>query len=334
MDVLLKYVRERLNDIVEVIETVRQWSENDVKPIRIDLFGLERAIRALPKEAKKSLEGFFDLTSKKPISPFRRYLFKGTKEFIWNRCTPSSVMEKGNKALDSLLLMQQWRFVLEYDSEVRDGAKKLQEKTDLPGEEGISFLLLYCMLMVGGKSFFFDSIEKGIEVKKEEIESFDSISLIVLACEVFKDRKLKISIFKEFFEVFVPDTLKKELLEAVGMKIPKELTYIQGTPGTMTFQRLRRIKESLFPKGPWEATEALIENRCRKAPGIATLRKKDTYEWRHSYVSDAYELVGEKTLPNGETIPLYRVRGVKSSINFSDLGEVVFLDHLYERGMI
>ena len=333
----MKYVLERLNDIVEVIETVRQWSENDVKPIRIDLFGLERAIRALPKEAKKSLEGFFDLTSKKPISPFRRYMFQGAKEYIWNRCTPSSVMEKGNKALDSLLLLQQWRFVLEYDSEVRDGAKKLQEKTDLPGEEGISFLLLYCMLMAGGKSFFFDSVEKEIDVKKEEIDSFDSKSLLMIVRDTFREKELiKISLFREFFELFVPDSLKMEILKGQGMKIPKELTYSQGIqqPGTMTFQWLRQVKQDLFPRGPWETAEALIEGRCRKVPGIATLRRKNTYEWRHSYDQRFYQLVGEKTLPNGETIPLYRVRGVKTSFTFTDIGEVLFLDHLYERGYI
>lgn len=331
----MRYDRERLNELFNVILISRRWSKNEIREIKFNPEGLTRAIRKLPKEGQRALEELFDLRKKKGASPFTRCMIPGNGEFIWRGGTPASTRRKGEKALEQVFILQQINYVVEYDVEVSQMVKKVEEKLDIPGEEGINYFLLYVEIMMGGDSFFYDFVEKEINLKKEMVESFDSKSLLMIVRDTFREKELiKISLFREFFEVFVPDTLKKELLEAVGMKIPKELTYIQGTPGTMTFQRLRRIKESLFPKGPWEATEALIENRCRKAPGIATLRKKDTYEWRHSYVSDAYELVGEKTLPNGETIPLYRVRGVKSSINFSDLGEVVFLDHLYERGMI
>lgn len=226
------------------------------------------------------------------------------------------------------------KYVIEYDETMQKTVQGL--RVNIPGEEGMNYLMLYVMIMLEGSSFFYDSVEKGINKEKEAFETFDSKSLMMIALEAFKGTGLRVDLFKEFFELFVPDTLKKEILEGFEMRIPKELACIQisSNASGMTFSRLREIKESLFPRGPWETVESLVEGRCRKVPGIATLRRAASYEWRNSYDAKFYEAIGEKALPNGRKLPLYRIRGIKSSISFTDLGEILFLDHLYERGMI
>lgn len=329
----LKYEVNRLKEMMSVLYDFRIWSE-DVKTLQIDPEGFCKAIRKLPREGQRALEEFFDLKKKKEKSPFNKWMIKGNHEYIWKGETPNSTRVKGEKAIESLITLQQMKYVVEYDKGMQKTVQGL--RVNIPGEEGMNYLMIYLIIMLEGSSFFYDSVEKGINKEKEAFETFDSKSLMMIALEAFKGTSLRVDLFKEFFELFVPDTLKKEILEGFEMRIPKELACIQisSNASGMTFSRLREIKESLFPRGPWENVESLVEGRCRKVPGIATLRKKDTYEWRHSYVSDAYELVGEKTLPNGENVKIYAVRGVKSSFHFSDIGEVLFLDHLYERGMI
>lgn len=333
----MRYDRERLNELFNVILISRRWSKNEIREIKFNPEGLTRAIRKLPKEGQRALEELFDLRKKKGASPFTRCMIPGNGEFIWRGGTPASTRRKGEKALEQVFILQQINYVVEYDVEVSQMVKKVEEKLDIPGEEGINYFLLYVEIMMGGDSFFYDFVEKEINLKKEMVESFDSKSLLMIVRDTFREKELiKISLFREFFELFVPDSLKMEILKGQGMKVPKELICIQGTqqPGEMTFSRLRKVKQDLFPRGPWETVESLVEGRCRKVPGLATLRRASSYEWRHSYDAKFYEAVGEKNLPNGETIPLYRVRGVKTSFTFSDIGEVLFLDHLYERGMI
>lgn len=329
---VVKYEVNRLNEMIRVLGDFRIWS-GDVKTLQIDPEGFCKAIRKLPREGQRALEEFFDLKKKKNESPFSRCMIKGSQEYIWKGETPNSTRVKGEKAIESLITLQQMTYVLEYDCEFKSTVHEL--KVNIPGEEGMNYLILYLTIMLEGSSFFYDSVEKGINKEKEAFETFDSKSLMMIALEAFKGTSLRVDLFKDFFELFVPDNLKKEILEGFEMRIPKELACIQvSNERGMTFSRLREIKELLFPKGSWETVESLVEGRCRKVPGLATLRRASSYEWRHSYDAKFYESVGEKTLPNGEVIPLYKVRGVKTSFTFSDLGEVVFLDHLYERGYI
>lgn len=326
-----------MNELFNVILISRQWSRNEEQRVEFNPEGLTRAIHKLPKEGQRALEELFDLRKKKEASPFTKCIVSGNGEFIWRGGTPASTRWKGEKGLQQILILQQMSYIVEYDVEVNQMARKLEEKLDIPGEEGLNYLLFYVELMLGGSSFFYDLEERDIDRENESVESFDSKTLIRLMKDYFQEKELiKISLFRDFFEVFVPDTLKKELLEGAGMKLPKELTYIQGTQqlGEVTFSRLRQAKQDLFPRGPWETVEALVEGRCRKVPGLATLRRASSYEWCNSYDSDFYEVAGEKTLPNGNTVSLYKVKGVKTSFTFTDIGEVIFLDHLYERGYI
>lgn len=329
---VVKYEVNRLNEMVRVLGDFRIWS-GDVKTLQIDPGGFCKAIRKLPREGQRALEEFFDLKEKRNKSPFNRWMIRGEHEYIWRVGTPNSTRVKGECALESLITLQQMKYVVEYDKMMQKTVQGL--RVNIPGEEGMNYLMLYLTVMLEGSSFFYDSVEKGINKEKEAFETFDSKSLMMIALEAFKGTSLRVDLFKEFFELFVHDNLKKEILEGFEMRIPKELACIQvSNERGMTFSRLREIKEFLFKKGPWETVESLVEGRCRKVPGLATLRRASSYEWRHSYDAKFYETIGEKTLPNGENVKIYAVRGVKSSFHFSDLGEVLFLDHLYERGMI
>lgn len=333
------YDSERLKKMFQIILVFRHWSENEILPLKYEEDGIIRAIKKLPKENRRAIEAFFDLRSKKAKSPFERYMIRGNGEYIWKQECPGSVKAKGEVAMEALLRLQNWQYAVEYDRILNEEAKSLKKILDWKEDRGVDFFLIYLIFFRDGQSLLFDKEGKSPDVK-EKVETCDTSSLLHLASENFvkggRGREIRIRLFEDFFFLFMSDEQKKKASEWIGSDILNEggVNNNSQSGEILTFEKIRNIKKDLFPRGPWETVEDLVEGRCRKVPGLATLRRASSYEWRHSYDAKFYEPIGEKTLPNGENVKIYAVRGVRSSFHFSDLGEVVFLDHLYERGMI
>lgn len=278
-------------------------------------------MRQLPKTTRKNVEKFFLVSH----SPFQRYCEVNSTFFTWLKKPPDSIIRLAREANKGALLLQELRFAQVYDERIKKLCREMcnqeQEK------DSIKRLEIYLTLIKGGSNFSFDEEEK---TKEGETEIIDMVSILSKWRE---SKPLRLEIVGEWEDFFLFSDEKRKIDTMFSYRIPIS-SGGGGRENPLTFKRVRELKRDLFPRGPWENVESLVEGRCRKVPGLATLRRASSYEWRHSYAAKFYEMIGEKTLPNGETIPLYRVRGIRSSFSFTDIGEVLFLDHLYERGYI
>lgn len=318
-EIVMKYSEAGLNDLREVMLFLRK-RQGDLVPLDINLEGLEEAVRQLPKTTRKNVEKFFLVAH----SPFQRYCEVNSNFFAWLKKPPDSIVRVAQEANRGALLLQELRFAQLYDKNVEELCDNAAINQ---GKDGIKRLEIYLTLIKGGSNFFFDQEEKTKEV---ETEIIDMVSILSKWRE---SKPLRLEIVGEWEENFLFSDEKRRLDTMFSYRIPIS-SGGGGRENPITFKNVKKLKKDLFPRGPWETVEALVEGRILKVAGLATLRRQDSYEWRHSYDQRFYERVGEKTLPNGETIPLYRVRGVRSSFAFTDIGEVLFLDHLYERGYI
>ena len=315
----MRYSEAGLNDLRNTILFLRK-RQDGLTPLDVNLGGLAEAVRQLPKATRKNVEKFFLVAH----SPFQRYCEVNSNFFAWLKKPPDSIVRVAQEANRGALLLQELRFAQLYDKNVEE---LCDNATINQGKDGIKRLEIYLTLIKGGSNFSFEEEEK---TKEGETEIIDMVSILSKWRE---SKPLRLEIVGEWEENFLFSDEKRMLDTMFSYRIPIS-SGGGGRENPLTFKRVKELKKDLFPRGPWETVESLVEGRCRKAPGIATLRRATSYEWRHSYDAKFYESIGEKALPNGENVKIYAVRGVKSSFHFSDLGEVLFLDHLYERGMI
>lgn len=314
----MKYSEAGLNDLRETILFLRR-RQDGLTPLDVNLEGLAEAVRQLPKTTRKNVEKFFLVSH----SPFQRYCEVNSTFFTWLKKPPDSIIRLAREANKGALLLQELQLAFLYDANIKNICMKMCQP------ERLDLLERYFALFKGGKAFYFCERD---EDEKEEKET-EIIDLVSVLSKWRESKPLRLEIVGEWEDFFLFSDEKRKIDTMFSYRIPIS-SGGGGRESPLTFKGARELKRTLFPKGPWETVESLVEGRCRKVPGIATLRRKDTYEWRHSYDQRFYERVGEKTLPNGRKLPLYRIRGIKSSISFTDLGEILFLDHLYERGMI
>lgn len=316
--IAMRYSEAGLNDLRETILFLRR-RQDGLTPLDVNLEGLAEAVRQLPKDIKREVEKFFLVKD----SAFRRYCTLTDWYFQWLSSPPSSIRWMADKANAGALLLQEPAFAKLYDEKL-----SLQIFKICKGQEQEQHQLLeqYLGVFKNGQDFFFAN-------KCEEVQAEGEILDLTSAISKWQVSPLRLKIIGEWNENFLFPEERKAIEGLFNYKVPIH----QGGGGRtepLMAKDVKVVKKQIFRRGPWETVESLVEGRCRKVPGLATLRRASSYEWRHSYDAKFYEAVGEKNLPNGETIPLYRVRGVKTSFTFSDIGEVLFLDHLYERGMI
>lgn len=314
----MRYSEAGLNDLRNTILFLRK-RQDGLTPLDVNLGGLAEAVRQLPKATRKNVEKFFLVAH----SPFQRYCEVNSNFFAWLEKPPASIIWLAKEANKGALMLQELRFVQLYDEKMKTLCMEMCNQE----MNGTKVLEIYLTLIKGGSNFSFDEEEK---TKEGETEIIDMVSIL---SKWRGSKPLRLEIVGEWEDFFLFSDEKRMLDTMFSYRIPIS-SGGGGRENPLTFKRVKELKKDLFPRGPWENVEALIEGRCRKAPGIATLRRATSYEWRHSYDAKFYESIGEKTLPNGRKLPLYRIRGIKSSISFTDLGEILFLDHLYERGMI
>ena len=262
----MRYSEAGLNDLRNTILFLRK-RQDGLTPLDVNLGGLAEAVRQLPKATRKNVEKFFLVAH----SPFQRYCEVNSNFFAWLEKPPASIIWLAKEANKGALMLQELRFVQLYDEKMKTLCMEMCNQE----MNGTKVLEIYLTLIKGGSNFSFDEEEK---TKEGETEIIDMVSIL---SKWRGSKPLRLEIVGEWEDFFLFSDEKRMLDTMFSYRIPIS-SGGGGRENPLTFKRVKELKKDLFPRGPWENVEALIEGRCRKAPGIATLRRATSYEWRHS----------------------------------------------------
>ena len=318
------YTEEGLANIKNLMILLRERSKGLAK-LNVDLEGLAKAVKKLPSDTRKAVEKFF-LAQNNLFEQYCEIIGPNKEILAWKGKHPSYVEDLASEAFNAISMIQTPKYAQFYDEDFI----KMCEYFHFEGgkeNKNIALLQLYLTFFKGGSTFFF---EKEGEIPSEEQEkdiAVDYLSIISKYNDlVLKKRKrpIRMDIIEDWFLNALDEEKQKKLLLAIGERPPLKLG--GGIPKEMiNFAEARKIKQELFPKGPWKTSERLIEGFYEPLTGLTTLRKKESYDWLRTTEVD-YDSVGFENFPHGEKFEKFKVHGVKNSFEFFDLEEVLWLN--------
>lgn len=322
------YVPEALASLGKALELIRRPKKGvvGVPILRVNLEGLQTAVKALPKKEREIIEKFWGLDG-------------GTNHSKKISSCPANdvaYINMRNTAVVALRALLQLDYMIQYDNHLDLIIAKIASKINRDEEkvsdlECAKYLMAFIIFVCNGPKMDFEDDPMIVDTDCNENASFDQYMMleeIYGAIHKLPDGCINFQLLLNFFEMLdVKDAIA--IQNSVGIPIPKEWQN-EEIEELKTIAQLRRFKERVFPYGPWNVTNGLIfgnhENRINLdefAKSIDVIRK----DW--SKILDFK--CGEQTLRTTSevrTLNVYKIGGLE----FTDAYEVMFL--YLERNLI
>jgi len=315
------YVPEALASLGKALELIRRPKKGvvGVPVLRVNLKGLETAVKAIPKKEREIIEKFWGLNGGTNHS----------KKIASCPANDVAYINMRNTAVVALRTLLQLDYMIQYDEHLDFLIGKIASKINRD-EEKISdlecskYLMAFIIFVCNGPKMDFEDDPMVVDTDCDENASFDQYMMleeIHQAIYKIPDRSINFQLLLNFFEMLdVKDAIA--IQKSVGIEIPTEWEKTE-VEELKTIAQLRRFKERVFLYGPWNVTNGLIfgnyEDRIKLeefAKSIDVIRKN----W--SKILDFR--AGEQTLRTTSevrTLSVYNIGGLE----FTDVYEVMFL---------
>ena len=256
---LVEYDKEVLKELAHQICTSRSPIEGGVVPeVRINLEGLEEAIKSLPADDRKAIEKFFGL-------------LPGTTKHIYKKRNRDvayiNMMSGAIKGINTLATIE---YMSIYDEDAKAIVEKVIRKFNRTGIEEMSemeclkFYLIFLIFFVNGPRMVYEDGNK-IDLRHEKNRNFDEYSLLKANWEAFlkniPDSTINLKLFIEMLQMFDwKDVIRMKRFARIPIK--REDDKNVETSQFKNFGDVRAFKEHLFPLGPWNmATNFILNGR-------------------------------------------------------------------------
>lgn len=334
-----EYVPEALEYFKKCMELVRRPSgeSNYSSKLKVDLEGLQKAVRLLPKNDREKIEKFWGLTGGPNHS--KKLLRRDSKDIAYN--------EMANSAIVSLRKIFTLEYLMVYDSTVSFLIQKVNEKVNKDGitiseSDVVKLLMAFFIYVDNGPKMSFEEDPMSIDTNLKATFWFDEYEVLAQMYKelnTYPDKSINIRLLLGFFETMdFKDMLS--IKKSVGVEISnyfKNLQVITMNVGVETITDfkaeqvevvrtvvdIRNLKERAFPYGAWDVVNGLIlgkdENKAKLNEFFAKLSTI-----RNDWTKIANFKIGQKKLltSNGvRTLNVYNIGGLQ----FTDIGEVMFL---------
>lgn len=314
-----EYFPEALQHLAKFIQQVRPPMEGgrNLPTIRINLEGLQNAIRTLPNEQRKNIENFWGLTGGPNHS--KKMASYGKKDVAYmNMC---------NSAILSLRLLYKVDYLILYDDNLHLILEMLDAKINKKGVEDISqlerikYLIAFFLFVVNGPRMFGENDPLNIDTNTDINSFFDEYAMLkdlINELDGYPENSVNVALVRKMLEMLdVKDEIR--IKKSLGIKIPKE-DEPERVETLQSFFQIRNFKENVFQYGAWNVTTELILGKTvdlsvfmKDAHKIS--RKKLGIE---SFKTDEKKL---KTSRELRVLDVYTVGGLE----FTDSYEVGFL---------
>ena len=319
------YDRKALANLSQQIKSGRKPLKGGSIPnLKIDLEGLENAIKSLPKKQREVAEKFWGL-----IPGTMDY----SKQITTRKSRDIAYQNMLHTALDILKDLIHFEYLRLYDVNMKEIFEGLVSKIDKNGaenvsdEEAIKYLLIFLIFIACGPRLLVEEEDYQINLKEEQESYFDEYALLRTTWQetgkTLPNHSIKLKLLMETISMF-------DIKQVVAMKhfarLPAEAEFDDPkAKPVQTFAEIRLLKEEMFPFGAWDVTTLLIYGAEKEEDRIDV---SDLAEHFHEFRKNWDEIkkykVSETTLvtTKGETkLDRYRI----GCLEFTDIYEVMFL---------
>lgn len=322
--VVRAYVQENLRFLAQTLVRLRQTKGDEKVYKEIDHEGLEKAIKALPREDRENIERFWGLTG--GINHSKKLGYSGKNDVAFFR--------QSNQAVTSLQMLFRLEYMCMFDKNLQAMVeilgKKLNKKDmDISDLEAIKYLMVFLVILQNGPKLPFEEELLVIDTECNPDFVFDEYSTIKGAVNDFKhipDESINIKLIHDFLDMFdVEDVIrikKSFRIEVPSHKIPQEIRNVE-IETINTLQQVRNFKERVFEYGDWEITAELILGNAdvaEKLPEFMECLDLIRKNWNKilDFKSGQRKL---RTSNELRTLDVYNIGGLE----FTDIYEVMFL---------
>ena len=345
---LKAYDAENLKYLGVCLNRARSPKENigEIPPLKVNTQGLERAVRALPKEDRETVEKFWGLTGGPNHS--RKSGLKSDLAFV-------NMFKEAVKSMRKLFWIDYIRI---YDENFEQLIQIVMKKTNKNGVtylsdiEAIKYLVGFFILIWNGPKMSYeeDLLEFDTDFEEEDA-TCDEYAIIKDMCRIldgYPDNSVNLQLLVSFFEMmrFEDKLLAKncvsidisedckytsepeaifEIKRKLGSSVSREPQINPKQIETVkTFCQIRRLKEQIFKYGAWNITSALIIGNTVNIQDFAKTMSKIYRYWSWGDKLEEFKI--------GEQIKLRVSTGIRNldvyhigGLEFTDPEEIDFL---------
>jgi len=243
------YILDGLESVIVSLKLMMRVSE-----LRVNLKGLERCIKKLPKVHKERMEKFYGLTGGPNHS---KKIGKYSKKDV-------AFINMYNATLESLQELIRHDHMIMFDEEYAKAVEGIVKKVDKKGiamsnYNIVSYVTAFFTFIYNGPkmSFELDPLYiSGDEMQELIFDKYSMIKELSRKLEPYPNNSINLKLLLNVFEMM---DYKDRLIiqKSMGIEITDEQD-LDDIPNLSVLKDIRALKEKIFPYGAWNVTIALI----------------------------------------------------------------------------
>lgn len=323
---LQEYDKEAIKIFASELKKMRALPRNrNVPRLNVDIVGLEKAIKELPKKEREALERFWGL-------------IPGTVNH-WKYVTNGGKVNKTSEnmrrvAFKIMIKLFELEYLYMYDIKAKKVLRGISNKMDKTGAENISkidcakYFYLFFVFILPGPNLYINETYEDIDLEIEEKKFFDQFALLYsiwnASGKKLQDRSISLKLLVETVNYF-------DVKDALTMKRTARLPIARGDEQVeskvlVSLADVRRFKEELFRKGSWIVTSQLIYGIEEGEQALELTGFDKVFDQIRSDINNIDKFMTSQKAPivtsMGTTLlPLYRV----NDLSFTDPDELLCL---------
>lgn len=255
------YDRSNLQGLANYMEGVRTPMKGGHLPrFRIDLDGLEKTIKSLPRKAREAIEKFWGLNP-------------GTINHSHNKSSLGNIayermFSNSKEVLQNIFTLE---YSIKYEPNVADLVTKMARKVnkgnlEMSDIEVVKYLNIFFIIFYGGPNMLFED-ENNVNTEVDDNAVLDEYALLLEAWnelqDIIPDNSINLKLLLQAIEMLdFEDVLAMK--KFAGIEISQEdLKMVGSIEEVKTLQEIRAFKERIFSYGCWWVTANLILNPAK-----------------------------------------------------------------------
>lgn len=313
------YDLQNLKSLASYLERVRTpLEEGNIPKIKVDLEGLEKTIKALPRKERETLEKFWGLN---PGMINHSQNIKGLGAVAYG-----NMFEEVKRILKKIISLE---YLRNYDPNASQLVENIAKKVDKGGLEisdldTVKYLIVLTIMLDNGPQMPFDEEEK-IDCELDDTASFDDYAM---ACEIWRilkdrapDKSINLKLLIEAIEMFdIPDVVAIKKFANLPINRVDEKDF-EDESKLETLHDIRAFKERIFPYGSWNITLELIIGKEINLEPFSNALDLFRQDWANMLKFKTERTRTIVTSEGERKLTIYEIGGLE----FTDPYEVMFL---------
>jgi len=243
------YNVDALQHLVTCIKLIRR-----APTLKVNLEGLEKSVKVLPKVHRERIEKFWGLTGG----------INHSKKMAKSKQNDIAYIDMYKAAVVSLREILKTESIVMYDEQFADLIERLVRKLDRTGTnisdmEAVKYLMVFFVFVWNGPKMSFEENPEEVDLQTKGDLFFDEYEMLRdMSNQMSKlpDESINLRMLIDFLEIIdYKDSLT--IKKSMGIQFDDKLES-EHIDEVRTLIKVRQIKEKIFPYGAWEVAQAII----------------------------------------------------------------------------